>query len=50
MAIFNENLINQWWDRTSEARLRDRHAREEKEAKKSRKLLSMMSLISKSMA
>lgn len=34
MAIFNENLINQWWDRTSEARLRDRHAREEKEAKK----------------
>ena len=34
MAIFNENLINQWWDRTNEARLRDRHTREEKEAKK----------------
>ena len=30
----HENLINQWWDRTGEARLRDRHAREEKEAKK----------------
>lgn len=34
MAIFNENLINQWWDRTREAQLRDRHRKEEKEAEK----------------
>ena len=34
MAIFNENLINSWWDRTKEAQMRDRHTREEKEAQK----------------
>lgn len=28
----NEALINQWWDRTKEAQLRDRHNREEREA------------------
>lgn len=34
MAIFNENLIDKWWDRTKEARMRDRHLKEEKEQKK----------------
>ena len=34
MAVFNENLIDKWWDRTKEARMRDRHLKEEKEQKK----------------